>query len=306
MTERAGDPWSNFSVEQIENLRLAEEAAAIELAGFDRWMLLGSALSVLQHEAMRRSNSQNPQGRRYSDMWEWLSSRTPHLARIPKAERSDAVWLHAHREAVVAWYEALPPKRRDSLRTPRTLKRNIERDQGKAKPSAEEISKEPEIKKRGPGTAAAIDEAVIDLRNVADDLVRVNAGTEALIYDLSTPELTAESARNLIEIYTADGARRLALAVLAILDPPAPAPAPLDPAFSGSLKAPGRRKRKEAPAAVPPPAGPAPANPNEALLQRIRDYAARHPQDTVSIIVEVFRNQCSRATIEQALATSSQ
>ena len=73
-------------------------------------------------------------------MWEWLVQRTPHLARIPHPERSDAIWLHTHREAVVAWHQALPPKQRDRLRTSRVIKRRIERDQGKAKPSAEQIS----------------------------------------------------------------------------------------------------------------------------------------------------------------------
>ena len=256
------DPWSNFSEEQKENLRRADEAAAIELAGLDRWLLLGSALHDLQQEAMRRSNSQNPAGRRYSDMWEWLVIKTPHLARIPKAERSDAIWLHTHREAVLTWHGALSPRARDRWRTPRVIKRVIERDQGKAKPSAEQISKEPEIKKRGPGIAAAIDEAVVDLRTVTDDLVRVNAGADALVYDLSTPELADESARNLIEIYGAAPARRLALAILAILDPP-----------------------------------------TDDLAQRIRDYAARHPGDTLSIIAEVFK--CAREAVEAALAGRS-
>jgi hypothetical protein len=211
------DPWANFSSDQIENLKKADEAAALELAGFERWMLLGSALHDLQQDAMYRSNSQAPQGRRYSDMWEWLVRKTPHLARIPKAERSDAIWLHAHREAVLAWHEALPPQQRDRWRTPRVIKRIIEKDAGKARPSAEQISREPEIKKRGPGIAAAIDESVVDLRSVTDDLVRVSMAG-ALAYDLSTPELTEESARNFIEIYSAEPARRFAAALLAILD----------------------------------------------------------------------------------------
>ena len=223
MIDRTDDPWSNFTPEQIANLERAEEAAAIELAGFDRWLLLGSALQDLQNEAMRRSNSQTAHGRRYSEMWEWLVQRTPHLSRIPAPERSDAIWLHAHQEAVIAWHQALPPRRRDGLRTPRVIKRNIEHDQGKAKPSAEQISKEPEIKKRGPGIAAAIDEAVVDLRSVTDDLVRTNAGTSGLVYDLSTPQLTLESARVMIEVYGSDAARRLAMAILAILDPHSPA-----------------------------------------------------------------------------------
>jgi hypothetical protein len=85
------------------------------------------------------------------------------------------------------------------------------------------------------------------LRGVTDDLVRLNAGAQALVYDLSTPELTAESARNLIEVYSADGARRLALAVLAILDPPASPAKPRDPAFAGSLDKPKRRERQTQP-----------------------------------------------------------
>ena len=101
------DPWKNFSPEQIENLLRAEEAAAVELAGFDRWSLIGSALANLQQEAMRRSNSQTPHGRRYSDTWEQLGRQTPHLMRISPAERSDAIWLHAHRELITTWYQAL-------------------------------------------------------------------------------------------------------------------------------------------------------------------------------------------------------
>jgi hypothetical protein len=189
MKDQGGNPWSNFSKEQIDNLRRAEKAAAVELAGFDRWLLLGSALADLQQEAMRRSNSQRPQGRRYSDMWAWLVTRTPHLGRIPHPERSDAIWLHAHRESVAAWHAALSPRERDLTRTVRVIKRKFALATAGPKPSAAELSKEPETKKRGPGIAAAIDEAVIDLRNVTDDLVRVNAGTEALVYDLSTPEL---------------------------------------------------------------------------------------------------------------------
>src|SRR6516164_3293955 len=90
----------------------------------------------------------------------------------PQSRTHDAIWLHGHHEAVLAWYAALPPRDRDRWRTPRVIKRVIERDQGKASPSAAQISKEPEIKKRGPGIAAAIDEAVVDLRTVTDDLVR--------------------------------------------------------------------------------------------------------------------------------------
>jgi len=63
---------------------------------------------------------------------------------------------------------------------------------------------------------------VVDLRNVADDLVRVNAGAAGLAYDLSTPELTVESACAVVEVYGTDGARRLAVAILAILDPASP------------------------------------------------------------------------------------
>ena len=214
------NPWENFTSEQIENLRRAEEAAAVELVGFARWLLLGSALADLQQEAKRRANSQTPQGRRYSDMWEGLVQHTPHLARVSPPERSDAIWLHAHREVVMAWHHALPPKRRDSLRTPRVIRRNFEVDTGVAKPKR--MSREPAIKKCGPGIAAAIDEAVVDLRNVADDLVRVNAGAAGLAYDLSTPELTVESACAVVEVYDTDGARRLAVAILAILDPASP------------------------------------------------------------------------------------
>ena len=220
MMEKTGDPWSNFSPEQIENLLRAEEAAAVELAGFDRCLLLGSAFADLQREAMRRSNSQTPQGRRYSDMWEQLSQHAPHLMRISPPERSDAIWLHARREAVIAWYRALPQKRRDSLRASRAIRRNFERDTGVVK---RRVSKEPEIKERGPGIAVAIDEAVVDLRNVTDDLVRVNAAEQGFVFDLTTPESIREAARLLIEVYTSDGARRLAMAVLAILDPASPA-----------------------------------------------------------------------------------
>jgi hypothetical protein len=217
MMEKTGDPWSNFSPEQIENLRRAEKVAEEELAGFDRWLLLGSALSDLQHEAMRRSNSQSPQGRRYGDMWEWLVQRTPHLARIPQPERSDAIWLHSRREAVLAWHQALPPKQRDRLRTPRVIKRGIERDQGKAKPSAEEISKEPEIKKRGPGIAAAIDEAVVDLRYATDELRHTIGGASALVLDL-TPEGMLPSVETFVDVYGGEPSLRFAAALLPYLD----------------------------------------------------------------------------------------
>jgi hypothetical protein len=217
MIDELGDPWSNFTLDQIENLRRAEEAAGVELAGFDRWLLLGSALHDLQQEAMRRSNSQTPHGRRYSEMWEWLVQRTPHLARIPRPERSDAIWLHAHRESVVAWHQALPLKRRDSLRTPRVIKRNIEHDTGKAKPSAKEISQEPETKKRGSGIAAAIDESVIDLRHVTDDLVRKVSGASVLVLDL-TPEGMQISVETFVEIYGPEDTLRFIAALLPHLD----------------------------------------------------------------------------------------
>jgi hypothetical protein len=89
-------------------------------------------------------------------------------------------------------------KRRDSLRTPRVIKRNLERDTGKAKPSAKEISEEPEIKKRGPGIAAAIDEAVIDLRQATDDIVHKIGGGDALVLDL-TPDGMQASVETFVE-----------------------------------------------------------------------------------------------------------
>jgi len=51
----------------------------------------------------------------------------------------------------------------------------------------------------------------------------VNGAERGLVFDLSTPELIREAASILVEVYTPDGARRLAMAVLAILDPASPA-----------------------------------------------------------------------------------
>ena len=61
-----------------------------------------------------------------------------------------------------------------------------------------------------------------------------------------SPELIAESAKNFVDVYGAEDARRFIEALQMILAPaPEPEPHP-DPAFAASLKTPRRRQRPDA------------------------------------------------------------
>jgi hypothetical protein len=122
-----GDPLQNFTAEEIEALRAADKDAEVELLGYERWLRMGAQLANVQTKAMRLSNSQNPIGRRYADMWKWLIQPFPHLARIASSDRTAAIWLHSCHEAVTQWRNSLTAGRRDSLNNPRVVRKEYEK-----------------------------------------------------------------------------------------------------------------------------------------------------------------------------------
>jgi len=78
---------------------------------------------------MRLSNSHQPKSHRYSDAWDLLAVRTPHLARLHQQDRNATIWVYANREAVLAQREALPPRQRDRWHNPQVVKSEFEKAQ---------------------------------------------------------------------------------------------------------------------------------------------------------------------------------
>ena len=73
----------------------------------------------MQTEAVLRSHSNNPIGKRYNDAYALLEKPVPELARINKTDRNQFIWWWQQREALDRWWPTKAQNHRGTLKPPR-------------------------------------------------------------------------------------------------------------------------------------------------------------------------------------------
>jgi hypothetical protein len=142
------DFWAELAPEARDEIERGDASMAALKRGetIERWHDIGRALVRMQAEAMRRSASNIPKGRAYSDAWQTIAAHAPHLRDIEQSTRSHATWLATAWEPVNAWLQTLAHNVRLQLNHPRAIHRRYDaahvppgadKDSGgKAKPEA--------------------------------------------------------------------------------------------------------------------------------------------------------------------------
>ena len=67
----------------------------------------------MQTEAVLRSHSNNPIGKRYNDAYALLEKPVPELARINKTDSNQFIWWWQRREALDRWWPTKAQNHRD-------------------------------------------------------------------------------------------------------------------------------------------------------------------------------------------------
>ena len=84
----------------------------------------------MQTEAMLRSLSNNPIGKRYNDAYALLEKPVPELARMNKTDRNQFIWCWQQREALERWWPTNAQNQRDRWSHPDAVKRRYLDDLG--------------------------------------------------------------------------------------------------------------------------------------------------------------------------------
>lgn len=122
----ANPSWQRMSPERREAILAGVQAMRVHRDGLERAFIIGRAFHELQLEAMTRSNSNKPSGRRYSDSYAALEKPVPDLATTTKKARNQFIWCYQNKEPLEAWW-ALSENgtRRDNWNHPDAIKRNF-------------------------------------------------------------------------------------------------------------------------------------------------------------------------------------
>ena len=78
----------------------------------------------MQTEAMLRSHSNNPIGKRYNDAYALLEKPVPELARMNKTDRNQFIWCWQQREALERWWPTKAQNQRERWNHPDAVKRH--------------------------------------------------------------------------------------------------------------------------------------------------------------------------------------
>jgi hypothetical protein len=95
----------------------------------ERWLHIGRALAALQAEAMSRSHSNTPYGKRYTAAWAMLGNSDHHAARLCALDagaRSHALWMANEWTVIEPWLKTLTPNLRLALNHPRSVHRRYD------------------------------------------------------------------------------------------------------------------------------------------------------------------------------------
>jgi hypothetical protein len=193
MTEETGNAatateWQGMAPERQEVIRNGAEAMRVHRQGLTRIFAIGQAFEAMQDEAMYRSHSNNPIGKRYNDAYALLEKPVPELARINKTDRSQFIWCWKRHEAIERWWITKAQNQKDRWNHPDAVKKNYraenddEEEGGKAgrrkQPSAVEKLKAENVRLR-----EELDAANAKFRRLERD-----AGDALLITRKDTPE----------------------------------------------------------------------------------------------------------------------
>ena len=89
--------WAGMEDERRLAILAGETAMSDLRGGFDDWVRVGRAFHEIQLEAMARSNSNQPNGRRYADAYNLLEKPTEQLKSFDKSDRKKVVDLYLDR-----------------------------------------------------------------------------------------------------------------------------------------------------------------------------------------------------------------
>jgi hypothetical protein len=141
MTSTVPAQWQDVDDELRQVFTEGEKALQTLRQGLNRVFRIGRAFAALRQEAMRRSHSNNPIGKRFNEAWGALVIPTPELTRVNKTDRSQFMWCYEHREQLAAWWPTLAQNQRDRWGHPDTIKKQYLKTQGEERPAAPTVSR---------------------------------------------------------------------------------------------------------------------------------------------------------------------
>lgn len=201
--------WQGMSAERSAAIFAGRDAIQVNRKSLERILAIGCAFETLQIEAMERSHSSSPTGRRYADTYILLQKPVPELweRSIDSSTRATYVQCWQHRRDIAVWWHTVPQNQRDRWGHPKTVLRQWQKS-----------TSAPVGKKRGSRatTKSVVEElstAVDRVSAAADDIEVKKSG----IYDLSTPELRRESAEVMLDYYRRDDIEEFAVVLKGIL-----------------------------------------------------------------------------------------
>jgi hypothetical protein len=113
-----------MATDRAQVIEEGEEAMTVQRGGLGRIFKIGHAFELLQLEAMERSHSQNPVGRRYNEAYAALAKPAPELTKVNKTDRAQYIWCYQFNETIAAWWETVAQNQRDRWSHPDTIKRH--------------------------------------------------------------------------------------------------------------------------------------------------------------------------------------
>lgn len=211
-----------MSAERSAAILAGREAVLIGRKSLERILVIGHAFEELQLEAMERSSSTAPIGRRYAEAYGRLEKPVPELFErsIDKTARSRYLQCWQNREKIAAWWATVPQNQRDRWGHPQAV---LQQWKKATQPKPLEAA-DGEPSKRRPALRIvdvaermeATSEVITGRFAAAGERMERKAGIEPhSFYDLS-PEMVDESVQNFLEVHTAEGVARFIVAALNI------------------------------------------------------------------------------------------
>jgi hypothetical protein len=171
------------------------------------WVAVGRAISAGRAAVMRYLRTNVAAGRQWSEYFGgWL--RDNGFDEIDKSVRARLEKCMDHLPEIEAWRETIGVDKRQQWNHPNTIWRHFSTKHGIA------------AKGPWPKSGKGADQAIAELQQSVDDLRQRVGGPGLELFDLSTPELIEESARNFIEIYGLEEAASFATALRTLTQPP--------------------------------------------------------------------------------------
>lgn len=159
MTATVPAEWQDVTAELQQVFVEGEQALRTHRQGLERVFRIGHAFAAMQQEAMRRSHSNNPIGKRYNEAWDALTHPTPELTKVNKTDRSQYVWCYEHRPQLEAWWPTLADNQRDRWGHPDTIKKQYLKAHGEELPAKAKAAPKPGIRDEVTRLQEALDAA---------------------------------------------------------------------------------------------------------------------------------------------------